>query len=702
MDLFTHQQAQAEAKERMDALRRELNRHNHLYYVLDRPEIPDTDYDKLYRELVDLEAAHPDLITPDSPTQRVGDQPLKEFRQVRHPVPLYSLDNAFDEGEMRAWEKRILRILQQEGIEDPAPEYFAEIKIDGLAVSLVYEKGHFKHGATRGNGEVGEDISANLKTILGIPLQIPADGSETLDYDVEVRGEIIMNKNDFLRLNQERHLRGEPEFANPRNAAAGSVRQLDPRIAARRKLDALFYGATILAPEQMGGGYDAGLHPRSQAEAFNYLERMGFKTNPARKLCRNLDEVMDFIRHWDAGRNELPFGTDGMVVKVNQLAYQQVLGYTAKSPRWAVAYKYTPEVQETRVLEIEFSVGRTGVITPVAIMEPVFISGSTVQRATLHNFEELAKKDVRVGDTVRIQKAAEVIPEVIEVVQEKRPAEAAQPCEPPIHCPVCGAEVVPIEGQVALRCSNPAGCPAQVLRRLEHWVSKGALDIDGVGPALIEQLLTTGMVESAADLYRLTVEDFLKLERMAEKSAENAYNAIQQSKQQPLWRLVNALGIRHVGQETAIQLARHFGSIEALSEAGLEELIGVEGVGQIVAESIVVFFADPANQQLISQLKELGVNMQAGEESRPPVENRVFEGKTFVLTGTLPTLTRDEAAEIIRRHGGKTSGSVSKKTDFVLAGENAGSKLAKAQQLGVTILGEPDFLAMTGTAEVSG
>ncbi len=696
MDLFTHQQA----KERIDELRRQLNHHNYLYYVLDRPEITDAQYDALYRELMQLEETHPELVTPDSPTQRVGDQPLKEFRQVRHPVPLYSLDNAFDEAELRAWEKRIQRILQQEGIEDARPEYFAEIKIDGLAVSIVYEKGMFKHGATRGNGEVGEDISQNLKTIRSLPLHIPLDQSDSLDYDVEIRGEVVMTKDSFLRLNEERHLKGEPEFANPRNAAAGSIRQLDPRIAASRNLDALFYGATILAPEKMQGGFEAGLHPKSQEEAYRYLERMGFKTNPAHRLCRNIGEVMDFVHHWDKERVNLPFATDGVVIKVNQLAYQAILGYTAKSPRWAVAYKYTPEVQETTVVEIEFSVGRTGVITPVAIMEPVFVSGSTVQRATLHNFEELAKKDVRVGDTVRIQKAAEIIPEVIEVVLDKRPADASQPCQPPAQCPVCQAPVMQLPGEVALRCANPSGCPAQVLRRLEHWVSKGAMDIDGVGPALIEQLVNAGMLDSPADLYRLQVEDFLKLERMAQKSAENAYNAIQHSKEQPLWRLVNALGIRHVGSETAILLAEHFGSIDALGNAGLEELVQLEGIGEKVAESIVVFFAEPANVQLIAELKVLELSLQ--QEAAPAVGGgkRVFEGKTFVLTGTLPTLGRDEASEIIRRLGGKVSGSVSKKTDYVVAGENAGSKLAKAQQLGVTIIGEPELLSMAATAEV--
>jgi DNA ligase (NAD+) len=686
---------------RVQALREAINRHNYLYYVLDRPEIQDFEYDRLYRELVELEREHPELITPDSPTRRVGDQPVKEFPQVRHPIPLFSLDNAFSEEELLAWEKRALRILAQEGIENPALEYFAEIKIDGLAVSLVYEKGLFKHGATRGNGVVGEDISQNLKTIRGIPLRIPVDGGPAPDYDVEIRGEVVMTRESFLRLNEEQHLKGKPEFANPRNAAAGSIRQLDPRITASRNLDALFYGATIITEDARRSADDlqAGLHPTSQQESFNYLARMGFKTNPARQHCRNLSEVTAFVHHWDEARLALPFATDGVVIKIDQLHYQTLLGYTAKSPRWAVAFKYTPEVCETRVLEIEFSVGRTGVITPVAIMEPVLISGSTVQRATLHNFEELAKKDVRPGDAVRVQKAAEIIPEVIEVVLEKRSESANQPVQPPTHCPVCNAPVVKQEGEVALRCPNTSGCPAQVLRRLEHWVSKGAMDIDGVGPALLEQLVNRGLVESSTDLYRLTVDDFLTLERMAQKSAENAYASIQKSKDQPLWRLVNALGIRHVGQETAVLLAEHFCSLNRIAEATLEELTTLEGIGGKVAESIVVFFADPGSQQLMADFQALGLRMEETIANKPAVGAQIFQGKTFVLTGTLPTLGRQEATELIRAYGGKVSGSVSKKTDFVLAGADPGSKYVKAEKLGVTILHEQDLLTMVREAE---
>lgn len=669
----------------INALRAKLNHHNYLYYVLDQPEIDDATYDRLYRELVDLEQANPALITPDSPTQRVGDQPIKAFHTVEHPVRLYSLDNIFDENELIAWEKRVEKIL---GRDENSIDYVAELKIDGLAVSLIYENGQLVRGATRGNGVMGEDITTNLRTIRSIPLKIPVTGTTQPPARMEVRGEVFMPTEAFLKLNQERNLKGEPEFANPRNAGAGSVRQLDPRITASRQLDAFFYGATILENGQA-------LRPKTHWETLGYLAELGFKTNPGKQHCQGLREIMDFVHAWDGKRRELSFATDGVVIKVNSLAWQDELGYTAKSPRWAAAFKYIPEIQETRVLEIEFSVGRTGVITPVAIMEPVFISGSTVQRASLHNFEELAKKDVRPGDTVKIQKAAEIIPEVIEVVLEKRPEQAVEPVQPPHCCPVCQSPVMQFPGEVALRCGNPAGCPAQVIRRLEHWVSKGALDIDGVGPSLLEQLVNKGLIDSPADLYRLSVEDFLTLERMAQKSAENAYNAIQKSKTQPLFRLINALGIRHVGQETALLLAQTFGSTQALSEAPLETLTHIPGIGAKVAESIVVFFADPGNQQLLADLGELGLKLAEDPDAQPKEPSElVFLDQTFVLTGTLPTLSRQEATELIRSHGGKVSGSVSKKTDYVLAGEEAGSKLAKAEQLGVKILHEPDFLAL--------
>lgn len=672
-------------QEQIQSLRDQVNRHNHLYHVLDCPEIDDATYDQLYRQLVTLEQEHPHLITTDSPTQRVGEHPVKAFYSVEHPVRLYSLDNVFDENELAAWEKRVEKIL---GRDENTVDYVAELKIDGLAVTLLYENGHLIRGATRGNGLVGEDITSNLRTIKSIPLKIPVSGNLPVPTRIEVRGEVFMPKEAFIKLNQERSLKGEPEFANPRNAGAGSVRQLDPRITASRQLDAFFYGATILEDGQA-------IQPKNHWELLRYLSDLGFKTNPGRQHCQGLPEIMAFVRKWDIQRRSLSFATDGVVIKVNSLSWQDELGYTAKSPRWAVAYKYVPEVLETQIIDINFSVGRTGVITPVAIMEPVFISGSTVQRATLHNFEELAKKDVRPGDTVKVQKAAEIIPEVIEVLLDKRPAWADKPVLPPLECPVCLSPVIQVPGEVALRCANPASCPAQVLRRLEHWVSKGALDIDGVGPALLEQLVNKNLVESPADLYRLRVEDFLTLERMAIKSAENAHNAIQQSKTQPLSRLINALGIRHVGQETAILLAQTFGSIQALSEASLETLTLIPGIGAKVAESIVVFFADPGNQQLFTDLQALGLQLAETQpaSSKNPLQC-VFLDQTFVLTGTLPTLSRQQASDLIRAHGGKISGSVSKKTNYVLAGEEAGSKLTKAAQLGVKIISELELLAL--------
>lgn len=674
-------------EEQIQALRRQLNHHSYRYYVLDKPEIEDAAYDQLYRELVTLEKKYPELITPDSPTQRVGDSPIREFATVQHPVRLYSLDNVFDEQELEAWEKRVEKVLA----DDAAIDYVAELKIDGLAISLLYENGVLVRGATRGNGLMGEDITQNLRTIASIPLRIPLQGHEIPPAKIEVRGEIFMSKDAFLKLNQNRSIKGEAEFANPRNAAAGSVRQLDSKVTASRQLDAFFYAATLLDITLTDG---KALHLKTHWETLDYLNALGFKVNPGRQHCVGLKDIMAFVRHWDTERRALPFATDGVVVKVNTLSAQAELGYTSKSPRWAVAFKYVPEVSETRVIEIEFSVGRTGVITPVAIMEPVLISGSTVQRATLHNFEELRRKDIRPGDTVRVQKAAEVIPEVIEAILEKRPDSAVFPVEAPAVCPVCNAAVKAIPGEVALRCSNPSGCPAQVLRRLQHWVSKGAMDIDGVGPALLEQLVNVGMVESPADLYRLSVEDFLKLDRMATKSAENAWQAIQASKNQSLARLIHALGIRHVGQETAIVMAQTWGSVQAIGEASLEALAHAPGIGTKVAETIVLFFADPGNQQLLADLQALGLKMN--EEASAEVAKSLpqFLNKTFVLTGTLPSLSRQDAAAMIRQYGGKISGSVSKKTDYLLAGEDVGSKYLKAQQLDVKIIKESDLLAM--------
>lgn len=674
------------ARQRVQVLRERINRHNHLYYVLDAPEITDAQYDALYQELVALERDCPELVTSDSPTQRVGDTPLSHFSQVSHLNRMYSLDNAFSIQDLEDWEARLKRALPQSRYEEIG--YVAELKLDGLAISLVYEDGYLVRGATRGNGVVGEDITQNLKTIRSIPLRIPVEGAPKhvqAPKMLEVRAEAIMPIDSFFRVNEARILRGEPEFANPRNACAGSLRQLDPKVPAARNLDALFYGGIII---------EDGSHPpiTSHWEMLVYLAELGFKLNPARRRCQTMAEVIDFIQAWEPKRTDLRFTTDGMVVKVDSLVLQEMAGYTAKSPRWAVAYKYPAEIRETEVLDIELSVGRTGVITPIAIMKPVRLAGTTVQRASLHNFDEWRKKDVRVGDTVLVQKAAEIIPEVLAIKLEKRP-ENTLPVAEPDQCPVCDAPTVRLPGEVALRCSNPSRCGAQRRTRLEHWVGKHAMDIDHVGPALIDQLVARQLVDSPADFYRLTVDDFLTLERMAEKSAQNAYQSIQASKNRPLPALINAMGIPHVGKETAFLLAEAFYSLDGLSEATIDQLIELEGIGPKVAESIVGFFAEVENQNLLADLKALGVATVSAGPPRPVVTDtqHPFYGKTFVLTGTLPTMTRDEAEAAIRAVGGKITSSVSKKTDYILLGENPGSKYDKALKLNIEILDEAEF-----------
>lgn len=689
--------------ERLTQLRRELLHHNALYYADNTPVIEDAEYDRLYREFQELEAAYPELARQlkqdggEWPTDQVGIAPEALFRdqsralkKIEHPKRMYSLDNVFNEGELRDWLGKVAR----QSLEGRMPEFVTELKIDGLAVSLVYEDGRLLTGATRGNGRVGEDITANLKTIAGIPHTLrpcpdkPGLNGAAHPMRLEARGEVFMPVESFQALNRERHANGEPEFANPRNAAAGSLRQLDPSVTAARQLSAFFYAVDILEEKN-------NWKPGTHEEGLTLLEALGFPVNPNRALCKDIEQILAFTSHWDTARRTLSYATDGVVVKVNERALQATLGYTSKSPKWAIAYKYAPETAETKVLELEFSVGRTGVVTPVAIMEPVLLSGSMVQRATLHNFDELLKKDVRIGDTVRIHKAAEIIPEILKVVEERRPLLGSVAVIPPDQCPVCGTTLTQQEEEVAWRCPNRSGCPAQVVGRLKHWVGKDALDIDGVGPALLEQLVERGKVASPADLYTLEIADFLELERMAQKSAENAWQAIQRSKDRPLFRLINGLGIRHVGQETAILLTDAFGHMDALREATLAALVTIPGIGEVVAESIVVFFADSDNQALLDALKAHGLRM----ESDKPAGGQSttlgpLAGLTFVLTGTLPTLSRQEATELIRQHGGKVSGSISKKTHYLLAGEEPGSKIVKAQKLGVKIIHEPDLLLL--------
>jgi DNA ligase (NAD+) len=682
-----------------------LHQHNWRYYVLDAPSISDAQYDALYQELLALEAQHSQWVTPESPSQRVGAEPLPGFVSLQHPKRLYSLDNVFTPEEVRSWLERALRALGEEGNASNPPEgldFVTEMKIDGLAVSLVYEDGRLVRGATRGNGLVGEDITANLRTIRSLPLQVPvAPGSVEAPPLLEVRAEVFMPLAAFVRLNAQREQDGEPLFANPRNAGAGSMRQLDPRITASRQLSLYCYGGSLLR----AGNVPV---PATHWEMLNYLAALGFPVNPARQLCPSLEAALAAVAQWQQpeARQGLQCATDGAVIKINALDLQQRLGHTSKTPRWAVAYKYAPEVAETQVLAMEFSVGRTGAITPVAHLEPVQLAGTTVQRASLHNFEELARKDVRVGDTVEVHKAAEIIPEVLGVVLRLRPQQPEPPpVTPPTHCPACGHLLAPPEDEVAWRCPNTQQCPAQQQSRLAHWVSRAAMDIDGVGPALLEQLLAAGLVRSPADLYRLDVATLAKLPRMGQKSAENVVRSIAASKQRALPALLYALGIRHVGKETA-QLLSAFAEarLARLQEASVEALANIPGVGPRIAESIRAFFDDPTQQALLEDLDKLGVLPPAPAPradstevltAAAPLEGKLM-GKTVVLTGSLPTLSRSEAEALIRAHGGKVSSAVSKKTSFVLLGDNPGSKAATAQTLGVPLLLEADFMNLIG------
>ena len=666
---------------RMAELRRLLNYHNYRYYVLDSPEIPDEEYDRLFRELQDLEAAYPDLVTPDSPTQRVGAAPLEAFATHTHREPMLSLSNAFSEDELRAFDTRIKRML---GLgEHDRIVYVAELKIDGLAVSLTYEDGLLTKGATRGDGYTGEDITTNLRTIRSIPLRLHAP--PTPPRVVEVRGEVYMTHAEFAAVNEERANAGEPTFANPRNAAAGSVRQLDPRITARRRLQSLMYAM----------GYVENGRPDTHWRLLETLRDWGFRVSPHSRLCHSMDEVVDFVREWETRREELDFDIDGVVVKVNSIAMQDELGYVSRSPRWAIAYKYPPTQATTVIREIRVQVGRTGALTPVAIMDPVPLAGVVVSRATLHNESEIARKDVRVGDTVVIQRAGDVIPEVVRVVPEKRPPDAV-PFAMPDRCPVCGSAVDKPPDEAVARCTGIA-CPAQVKERIRHFASRNAVDIEGLGAALVEQLVDTGLVADPGDLYFLKEkkDQLVSLERMAEKSASNLLAAIEASKSRPLDRLIFALGIRHVGATVARALAERFRDLDALASATEDEIAATPGVGPTIARSVVTFFQQEFTRTLIQKLKAAGVNLKA--ETEAPAQ-RPLEGKSFVFTGALATMTRGEAERLVAQLGGRPSSSVSKATSYVVAGENAGSKLDKARQLGVPVLTEQEFRRMAGLA----
>ena len=646
-------------------LRRELNQANYEYYVKDDPTISDYDYDHKLRRLEELEEAHPELITPDSPTQRVGGKALESFTQVTHRVPLESLQDVFDFDELRAFDQRV------RGVE-PKVSYSVEPKVDGLSVALEYQDGQFVRGATRGDGLVGEDVTENLKTVKSIPLSIP-DVPGTLI----VRGEVYMPKKVFHALNEEREKRGEALFANPRNAAAGSLRQLDPKIAAQRRLDIAVFNIQWAENEDF----------HSHTQGINYLADKGFKVIP-HVICSSIEEAVAQVQAIGEGRENYPFDIDGAVIKVDDLAQRQTLGSTAKFPRWAAAYKYPPEVKTSRLTDIVIQVGRTGVLTPKAVLEPVRLAGTTVTNATLHNQDFITEKDIRIGDTVLVRKAGEIIPEVLSVVMEKRPDDAV-PYRFPEVCPECGAPVARDEDGAHIRCTG-AECPAQLLRNLAHFASRDAMDIEGLGIAVVENLVKAGLVKTPGDLYFLREEDVAELERMGKKSAQNLLSAIEKSKSQDLSRLLFAFGIRQVGQKAGKILAQRFGSLDNLQAATVEELTQVDDIGAITAQSIVDWFASPQSQHLIARLKEAGVNMQAEQKG----EDQRFAGKTFVLTGTLDRFTRAEATKMIEDRGGKAAGSVSKKTTYVVAGEAAGSKLRKAQELGVPVLTQEEFLVL--------
>lgn len=647
-------------------LREKLNHLSYMYYVMDNPEVTDYEYDMLMRQLIKMEEEKGEPIPPDSPSQRVGGQAIDSFSKVIHEVPLQSLTDAFSYEELYAFDERVKG-------ECPYATYDVETKIDGLSVALTYKDGYFVKGATRGDGEVGEDVTENLKTIGSVPLKLNEP------VDIIVRGEVYMPTKNFLSLNEKREEEGEPLFKNPRNAAAGSLRQLDPKIAAKRGLDILIFNVQKLEGKTF----------KTHTESLSYLESLGFKMVPVREKCNTMEEAIKIIEKIGSGGYNLKFEIDGAVIKVDDLEERELLGSTAKAPRWAVAYKYPPEQKETKLLDIEIKVGRTGVLTPNAVLEPVFIGGTTVSRATLHNLDFIKQKELLIGDRVIIQKAGEIIPEVVSSVKEKRDG-TEKGFMMPETCPVCGAKVVRQEGEAAYRCSG-FECGAQIQRNIEHFVSRDAMNIEGLGPAIISQLIERGLIKSVADLYYLKKEDVKELDKMGEKSAENLEEAIEKSKERDLSNLIYALGIRQVGASAGKSLAKHFKTLDAFMSAREEELSAINDIGPITAKNIISYMDESQNIENIERLKKAGVNVESLEEESG--DDR-FSGKTFVLTGTLPTYTRDEASVIIERLGGKVSGSVSKKTSYVLYGEEAGSKLAKAKELGITLITEEEFNEM--------
>ncbi|WP_284036819.1 NAD-dependent DNA ligase LigA [Neobacillus sp. 114] len=658
------------AEQKISGVRTLLNQYGYEYYVLDKPSVPDAEYDRLMQELLELEEKFPQLKTPDSPSVRVGGEVLDVFEKVEHRTPMLSLGNAFNEQDLRDFDRRTRQAVGDDF------SYVCELKIDGLAVSLRYEDGLFIQGATRGDGTIGEDITANLRTIKSIPLRL------TEPVSLEVRGEAFMPKRSFEALNEARKERGEELFANPRNAAAGSLRQLDTKMAASRRLDIFLYG--------IGNPGDLGVV--SHSEGLDYLDKLGFKTNKERRKCVKIDEVIDYVNGWVEKRPHLPYEIDGIVIKIDSLEQQAALGTTAKSPRWAIAYKFPAEEVVTTLKDIELSVGRTGVITPTAILEPVKVAGTTVQRASLHNEDLIREKDIKIGDKVVIKKAGDIIPEVVNVLADQRTGEEVD-FHMPTHCPECESELVRLEGEVALRCINPK-CPAQIREGLIHFVSRDAMNIDGLGEKVISQLFAEKLISDVADIYKLSYDQLIALERMGDKSVSNLLKAIEASKENSLEKLLFGLGIRHVGAKAAKTLAQEFGAMERLASASKEDLIAINEIGDKMADSIVSFFEQEEATELLQELASFGVNMEFKGVRKVSAEesNSIFAGKTVVLTGKLERLSRNEAKEKIEALGGNVAGSVSKKTHLVIAGEDAGSKLTKAQELGIEVWDEEKLL----------
>jgi DNA ligase (NAD+) len=670
--------ATKDIQKKIDALRDKIRHHEYRYYVLDDPEISDVEFDKLMEQLKSVEAEHPDLITPDSPTQRVGGKPREGFLKVRHSSPMLSLDNTYSEDELRDWERRIHELSGRKDI-----EYVCELKLDGMSMALRYADAQLEKGITRGDGSVGEDVTSNVRTVRSVPLSISKEKLKTagLPSEFEVRGELLMPLSGFKKMNEERERQGLSKFANPRNAAAGTVRQLEPSITAQRRLD--FFGYSLLT----NGRTFLDRH----SETLNALEAAGFKVNPSRKLAKNMEEVWAFIQQWEGKRDTLPYEIDGIVVKVDPRSLQEELGYTGKAPRWAIAYKYAARGGTTKVEDIIVQVGRTGKLTPVAMLRPVPIGGTTVSRATLHNMDEIERLGVKIGDWVEVERGGDVIPKVVRVVDDKEHPRGHKSFHMPETCPVCGGKVVRTPGEADHRCVN-VNCPAKLRESILHFAARSVMNIDGMGDALVNQLTERRLVNNVADIYRITKDDLLKLERMGDKSAQNVLNEIEASKKLPLERVIYGLGIRFVGERTAKFLAEHFGSLDAIMKASEEELEQVNEVGPRIAQSIVEFFQEPRNRELVDQLRKAGLTLKGKKKER----GTKLAGQTFVLTGTLAHYSRDQAKKMIEDAGGRVASSVSNKTDYVIAGTDAGSKLDRARELGVKVVDEKGMEAFLG------